>query len=109
MKLLYWLIAIVLSLILTVLISIQAGWAYGEYGIEPLKPAPAGWPKMKIFYVYVSDRNIGVVCNAPKAMACAVPNIYTRLCPIYWSPSVFAKPDWSFEEVAHCNGRKHYD
>ena len=106
-KLLYWLIAGILSLILTTLISTKMGWAQEMTCVPPdLKPPIATWPKdMKITYHVVGFRTIEDICGA---RGCAKINVLAKQCDIWLSYDTARLGCAIKEELDHCAGWTHY-
>lgn len=104
----YLWLTVPIALVLTAWLCSTLGYASELTASEHLRPAPPGWPAMKIIYVPTSDRRIGEVCQAPRALACARANVITAVCVIYVSPAAYQVPGWDWHEKAHCAGREHY-
>ena len=98
MNKLFWL-AIPISLLVTLLVGIQMGWAWSE--------PPKDYPKLMVAYLVVPDRMIGAVCRNDQALACALPDPVGGGCMIWLSQSAATKAGVVSHERLHCEGWTH--
>ena len=97
-RFLYWLSAVIISLLLTAILASCNGWA------QDMIAPPKDWPKvMHIAYSVMGDREIYKVCGS---IGCAFPDPVTRTCMIFLAQS--HQTDWVAEhERKHCEGYTH--